>query len=377
MKIGILTHHSINNFGAFLQAWALQEKLKSLFPADEVYIINYIIPKQNVINVGGFFRFYPGTETPVSWLNKITQPGIFADSRRKYMNLTKPVYNADQINSLGLDCIVIGSDEVWNYLDPKGFSLIKFSAGLTAERIVAYAPSTGKSTGNDAPENVREAMRGFTGLSARDAGAQNLCVSALGVKPTLVCDPTFLSRTPAVGNDKIKKLTEKPYVLFYYCNGIPRELKKTITDKARAEGYEVLGAGEYDKLYSQMSVRLDPFEWAELFSRAEYVYTGTFHGVVFSILNRKDFRVYASIESRVKKIAALLGQFGIGDRSINADNISAAEAIDYTKVYGYIEKLRETSGDYLRRAVGGETIKEAITEEKADDKKQSRSEILS
>ena len=289
------------------------------------------------------------------------------------MNLTKAVYNADQINSLGLDCIVIGSDEVWNYLDPKSFSPVKFSAGLKAKSIVAYAPSTGKSTGTDIPENAREAMKGFTALSARDVNAQAMCMNALGVKPMLVCDPTFLTATPRVDNEKIKKLTEKPYVLFYYCNGIPRELKKKLIDEAREKGYEVLGGGEYDKLYSQMSVRLTPFEWAELFRRAEYVYTGTFHGVVFSILNRKNFRVYASIESRVKKIAALLEQFGIEDRSIEKNIVK--EDIDYDTVYGYIDKLREESSGYLYRAVSGEPIKG--TEEKSDDKKQIRSEALS
>ncbi|MCR4615792.1 MAG: polysaccharide pyruvyl transferase family protein [Clostridiales bacterium] len=374
MKIGILTHHSINNFGAFLQGWALQEKLKALFPEDEVFIINYIIPKQNIINVGGFFRFYPGAETPVSWLNKITQPAIFAENRKKYFNLTKKVYNAQQINSLGLDCIVIGSDEVWNYLDPKGFSLIKFSDGLKCRSIVAYAPSAGKATGENAPDNVRQAMKGFTALSARDKSAQTLCQNALGVTPQLVCDPTFLTATPKVDNEKIKKLTEKPYVLFYYCNGIPHELKKKVADNARAKGYEVIGAGEYDKLYSQMSVRLTPFEWAELFRRAEYVYTGTFHGVVFSILNRKDFRVYASIDSRVKKIAALLEQFVIGDRKLTPEALSYEDdKIDYDEVYRYIDLIRDGSSDYLFRAVKGEEIKG----EKINDKKQSRPEALS
>ena len=215
MKIGILTHHSINNFGAFLQCWALQEKLKSLFPNDEVYVINYIIPKQNIINIGGFFRFYPGSETIKSWLNKITQPSIFEKTRKEYLNLTKKVYNADQINALNLDAIVIGSDEVWNYLDSKGFSLVKFSGGLSAKRIVAYAPSTGKATDADIPEQVKNAMSGFTALSARDKGAQELCEKTLGKTPVLVCDPTFLTAPPKIDNEKINKLTEKPYVLFY------------------------------------------------------------------------------------------------------------------------------------------------------------------
>lgn len=358
MKIGILTHHTINNFGAFLQAWALQEKLKALFPGDEVCIINYIMPKQNIINIGGFFRFYPGTETPVSWLNKITQPVLFSEARKAYFNLTKPVYNAEQINALGLDCVVIGSDEVWNFLDPKSFSMLKFSAGLTAERIVAYAPSTGKAADAAVPDEICAAMRGFTALSARDQGARELCETALGVSPQMVCDPTFLTPTPAVENEKIRALTEKPYVLFYYCNGIPRELKKQVVDAAREKGYEVLGGGEYDKLYSALSVRLMPFEWAELFRRAQFVYTGTFHGVVFSLLNRKDFRVYASIDSRVKKIAALLGQFGIAERSLTAQALDREnDSIDYDAVYGYIDRLREESSDYLLRAVKGEKLK--------------------
>ena len=42
MKIGILTHHYIKNYGAFLQVYALQENLKKAFPNDEIYVINYI-----------------------------------------------------------------------------------------------------------------------------------------------------------------------------------------------------------------------------------------------------------------------------------------------------------------------------------------------
>ena len=42
MKIGILTHHYINNFGAFLQAYALQTALQEMYPNDEVQIIDSI-----------------------------------------------------------------------------------------------------------------------------------------------------------------------------------------------------------------------------------------------------------------------------------------------------------------------------------------------
>ena len=369
MKIGILTHHYVSNYGAFMQTWALHEKLRELFPNDEVYVINYIMKKHSLINLAGFFRFYPGQETPGSWARKVQQPGIFRGSRNQYLNLTKKVYSTEDINALGMDCIVVGSDEVWNYLDPKSYLPVKYSAGLNAKRIVAYAPSTGKANGaDDVPKEVYEAMKGFTALSARDKGAQTLCRTTLGVTPMLVCDPTFLTPSPSVNSEKIKELTKKPYILFYYCNGIPRKWKEEIIRNAVHEGYEVLGAGEYDKLYTQISIKLTPFEWAELFRHASFVYTGTFHGVVFSILSRKDFKVYASIKSRVRKIGALLEQFGIGDRSLTEDALlDKGESIDYDKVYGYVDRLRESSVDYLRRAVGGEQIKGEST----DDTEQS------
>lgn len=373
MKIGIITHHLINNYGAFLQGWALSEKIKMLFPSDEIYIINYIMPKQNIINVGGFFRFYPKSETLVSWLNKITQPAIFGKARKEYYNTTKAVYNAEQINALGMDCIVIGSDEVWNYLDKKSYSIVKFSGGLKADRIIAYAPSVGKSTEAPVPGEVKNAMKGFNALSARDVSAQGLCERVLGVKPLMVCDPTLLTSTPRVDNEKIRRLTEKPYILFYYCNGIPKELKEKIIADAKHKGYRVLGGGEYDRLYSDMSVRLTPFEWAELFRRAEYVYTGTFHGVMFSIINRKNFSVYASIESRVKKISALLDQFGIENRDIVKDGVWQKHSdIDYDEVYRKIDKLRDRSEDYLLRAIKGEQVKGELL----NDKEQSGFEVL-
>ena len=112
MKIGILTHHYINNFGAFLQAYALQTALQEMYPNDEVQIIDCMNVKHFVINVGGWFRFYKNKETLSGWLQKTRLPITFAKARKKYMALTPTCYNAKDIEKLGLDYIVVGSDEV-------------------------------------------------------------------------------------------------------------------------------------------------------------------------------------------------------------------------------------------------------------------------
>ena len=42
MKIGILTHHYVKNYGAFLQMKGMYETLQRLYPEAEVTVINYV-----------------------------------------------------------------------------------------------------------------------------------------------------------------------------------------------------------------------------------------------------------------------------------------------------------------------------------------------
>ena len=51
MKIGIITFNSAHNYGAVLQVWALQEKLKS--KGHDVEVINYRIP-----SIDNLYRVY-------------------------------------------------------------------------------------------------------------------------------------------------------------------------------------------------------------------------------------------------------------------------------------------------------------------------------
>ena len=97
MKIGILTHQYINNYGAFLQAWALREAIAELFPNDEVQIIDYVNLKHFIINAGGWFRFYKNRESFKDWMEKIKLPRTFAKARNQEMILSKRCFNAKQI----------------------------------------------------------------------------------------------------------------------------------------------------------------------------------------------------------------------------------------------------------------------------------------
>lgn len=348
MKIGILTHQYINNYGAFLQAWALREIIAELFPNDKVQIIDYVNLKHFIINAGGWFRFYKSRETLKDWGEKIGLLRTFAKARTQEMILSKRCYNARQINELCFDCIVIGSDEVWNYKDTKGNAELKFGVGLTCKNLIAYAPSVGKTVTDEViPQYVLDGIKKFKYISARDDLTEQLVEQVTGNVPKRVLDPTFLAKFPRAD----LKVRKKPYILFYYCENLSENILNQILDYAKEHNLAVYGAGECDRRYSAITVNLTPFEWVEMFRNAEFVFTGTFHGTVFSILNRRQFKVYLTNESRIKKVTALLNELGIMNRTIREDFQFELESmrseINYTKVYEIIEQKRQRSTQYL------------------------------
>lgn len=350
MKIGILTHHYVSNYGAFLQAYALREAVAKAYPNDTVEIINLINVKQFVINACGWFRFYRDRENIRCWLQKVRIPLMFARARRRDMLLSPLCFTARKVNQQDYDVILIGSDEVWNFQDWKSYHPIKFGQGLKCKHIVAYAPSVGNSEG-DIPQYAVDGIKQFVRISVRDQKTSDLVESITEKKAKRVLDPTFLADFP-----NARRLTgEKPYILFYYCDHLPVKIRDQIFQYAHAHGMEVYGAGECDKHYNAITANIQPFEWVEMFRNASFVFTGTFHGVVFSILNEKPFKVYLTNKSRIHKVNSLLEIYGLDHRQIDEDFVFDLERmkneIDYKELKWTLDREKEASMDYLCEAV--------------------------
>lgn len=351
MKIGILTHHYINNFGAFLQAYSLQEAIKEIRPEDEVYIIDNVNLKHFIINTGGWFRFYKDKETINSWCQKIKLPSTFSKARKEWMNLTKCCYKTNEVDKLKLDSIIVGSDEVWNFNETKGNAKIKFGEGLSCKKLISYAPSVGNTDITNIPDYVVNGIKRFKAVSARDDLTEQLIYNIRNEKAVRVVDPTFLSNIPI---EKVEGI-DKPYIMFYYCDGLKKEEKDKIFNFAKENGLDVYGAGENDKCYTKITVNLTPFQWVWMFKNAKYIVTGTFHGAVFSMLNHIDFACYLTNPSRIKKVGSLLKEFGLEGRQTdgNANNILKVltTPIDY-KIFDKIAYKRiAESKEYLKDAL--------------------------
>lgn len=356
-KIGILTHHYIHNYGAFLQGYALQEAIKRLYPNDQVYMIDYVNKKHTIKNTLGWFRYNPKKDSVKSYLQKTKLPKIFRKTQKKYYNLTARVRNEKQLNELGLDAIVVGSDEVWHYEDIAKHPM-KFGYGLKVNKLLAYAPSTGSSNVKEnIPEYVKEGLKNFTGLSARDDNAEALVKNVLGKQATRVLDPTLLYEFKDYNSKFVDYIKSQKYILMYYCDGLPEDIKEKIIKYANENGYKIFGAGEYKKWFTETFVDIDSFEWVEMFKNAQFVFTGTFHGAVFSIKSRKNFYTYLTNPSRIRKVGSLLKQLNIEDRILTNENQndkfkSITKNINYDRVYEILNKEKTNSLTYLKENIG-------------------------
>lgn len=356
MKIGIITHHYIKNYGAFLQTYALQQYLTETYPDAEVVIVNYVNKKHKIINIGGCYRFFWKKESLRAYMHKIRIPGTFAAAEKKYLNITKPVKNAEEINALDLDAIIIGSDEVWHYED-KAASPIKFAVGLKAKKIISYAPSCGGvDLSHPIPDYVKEGLKNFTSISARDDLSEELTERVLGFKPTRVLDPTLIYDFPAYEDDFTRRLKQEKYILMYFVEKLAPEGHQKIIQYAKEHNLKIYGAGEYAKYYSDITIDVSPFQWVEMFRNAEFVFTGTFHGAVFSLITQRNFAAYLTNPSRVKKVNSLLEQFDLSERIFKEDELDRMEelleySIDYSAFNERKEQVRQSSYDFLEASL--------------------------
>ena len=150
-KIGIITFHRAHNFGAMLQAFALQTKLSEQY---QVEIIDYRSTYEE--------RKYLGNrsikEAIKNWLRWLIKPKMmhgkytkkrhFGDFINNYLVVSSESYDESSIEEASdrYDLIISGSDQVWNP-DYRGnqnwdFNLMQFAR---PEQKVAYAASFGLS----------------------------------------------------------------------------------------------------------------------------------------------------------------------------------------------------------------------------------------
>ena len=358
MKIGILTHHYVKNFGAFMQAYALTNVIKEIVPNSRVEIIDYRVKKHEIMNSLHFFGFKPKRgDTFCGYIDKVC---LFFKHYKYEITLprSKRVYTANDINFIGYDLIIVGADEVWNFKDV-AYDSIKFGYGLKGTLISYSACAGGSSDDSIIPNEIKEGIKNFKAISVRDKDSEKLvnviCKNQFDVMRTL--DPIFLYDYNLKIKSKIVKIVKvKRYILIYDCHLTELQIKNII-EFAKKNDLNILGAGEYRKWYTSVQTEnISPFEWAFLFKNAWGVITGTFHGTSFAIKYNRNFVSFLTEKNRISKVESLLDELALLKQAVYKENEKdlipiLCNPVDYSVVNKLLNKKINDSKDYLKRSI--------------------------
>lgn len=357
MKIGIITHHYVKNYGAFLQARALMGAIEENFPSAEVSLVNYINPNHWFRNILHIVHFKIGRDNLKSYRQKVGQLLVFSKYEHS-LPRSKRVHNPEEIEKLGYDVLIIGSDEVWNFT-ALGYHPLKFGYGFSKNTSIStYAACAGAVTDDTPiPEEAAKGLENLNMISVRDIWSQKFVARASGREAELVLDPTFLYNFDRDIDER--NIQPKPYryILIYECQLTEKQI--VMLKKYAAEhDLKVIGGGNYQTYYDDITISLTPYEWVNLFRNAEAVITGTFHGTVFSIKYKKKFVSYPTMKNRILKIHSLLCDFRLEDRLLTPEHedellsVMLSE-VPYEQAYRRIEAKKEFSLNFLKQALKG------------------------
>lgn len=298
MRIGILTFHKPVNYGAFLQAFSLSERLRKEFPQHEVEIIDYIAPKearQIYINILRDFK-HGGLQGGMRSIKKVN---VFRQSQ-KYLQLSPKSFCKEDLQAFydyikeRYDCLVIGSDAVFNW-NQNGFPsafIPDYDFGIP---VFTYAASVhGLRYYEAEPDKLATCANAFekmTFVGVRDACTEKFVQYCLpGATPQFCCDPTLFidgEKVAALAGDyaaRIEKkhgisLTEKYIVLM----APDSMLTKCIAEKYRRD-YRIISLFKNSKYADAFLYDLNPFEWAMVLRGACATVTSYFHGTLLSLV---------------------------------------------------------------------------------------------
>ncbi|PYG87800.1 polysaccharide pyruvyl transferase [Ruminiclostridium sufflavum DSM 19573] len=360
MKALILTYHYLDNYGAVLQAFALQRYLSQ--SGIDAKILDY---RPGLYGFGDYTFLLKDARLPAKFkkfiygnikaLLSIKRKKNFRLFSEKYLNRTEKKYR--DVNSLEksapyADIYITGSDQVWND-DILGLCEGYFLTFVKNESLKAsYAASIGKDTISPAyAERLKKYLDSFDFISVREEAAKAALENA-GLKAVLtVLDPVFL-----LGPEAYEDLMTKPAIddyVFIYCfdsNEQCYSLAKILAERNHLK--TISFSGWFNKFHTDYFVNTaSPAEFLSYLRNAEYVVTNSFHGTAFSILFEKEFYSVPPV-SRVSRIESLLYAVNLQDRMLhNNEKLEAIEAIDYQAVKGYLSQGIEKSKAYLKSVI--------------------------
>lgn len=365
MKIGILTLPFNNNYGGYLQAYALMTILKQMGHEPEL-----IYRKHNKRSVS--WRITNIIKNTIKMLlgrrNGILIPNQEKELRLKGKNMmsfvdkyitprTCPLYSTSELRQFvneRYDTIIVGSDQVWrpDYVpDVENFFLTFLK---DKSQRVAYAASFGTDKPVYTDKEKKECGNGiklFDLVSVREQSAIDV-FSAFGwvgkKNPVQVLDPTMLlDKTHYERLLQSKPSEFKGKILCYILdsNDYTRYIIKEIESDLKKDSIDFIDADNWKR----RDFFLPSIEsWLMAFRDADFIVTDSFHGTVFSIVFNKPFVTITNNSRGADRFTSLLSVFELQDCLYIEGEKFHPTNIDWLKVNSVLRQRQTESLEFLK-----------------------------
>lgn len=375
--IGIINLQITDNYGANLLAYATECTVKELFPDREVFTINAaampkelsradrikqkitaVLKKAVKYNIRMPYLYFKEKSYNKSIEKRQgARLKAFESFRRNYLNLTKKVFSAEEIKGLPINTLVIGSDIVWSPSRANGEGTdMFFATGFGSDyRRISYAASLGTNDQKvltPLKDVYRENLKSVDCISVRGPEAKAFLAPLTDKNIRIDCDPVFLlspGRWSALA-DSIAPKDEK--YIFVYLIGRSNDGVRSAKKLAAEKGLKIYYCCNFavDFKNAQNCYECGPVEFLSLIKNAEYVITNSFHSVIFSIVFKRQFKVY-SRQGQFSKLKSILDRFNLQGRYSLNESIDAP--IDFDSAAEVIRLEKQNSLNYLKNAILG------------------------
>lgn len=358
MKIGILTYHRSLNYGALLQATAMYQIFTKL--GHDVFFVDYwpeyhkrfyALFDWEYIRIASLPRGlrYLGGRLLTYCKNK-KNIEAFKGFIEKYI-----VPHTVKVES-NFDCIVYGSDQIWRKQSKLGnkFNGAYFGTLFPAvKNHFSYAASMGDINLSDADKDQLYKWLGlFKTLGVRESDLKS-ALNDVGLKNVqLVLDPTLLLSEQDWRNILPIKEDKEKYVLVY--NLQPEAFDEiVIKEFATARGLKVRYLRNSINKFRYSTEELiaqSPIDMVREIAYAQYVFTSSYHGLVFSIIFNRQFAT--SFTRGANRAQAILNKLGLEERLVKPGaKVFPNADIDYAKVNLLLEVEREESMRFILKSL--------------------------
>ncbi len=380
-KLGICICYQVKNYGSQLQSYATTVELKRRGIDFEIIrykkkftpkLILSLIPRLfNPVFVSErFFLRYPKKirlklDREFNKNNSLRNSCLSKFSQERFTDLSPVYYGYDELckASKNYDGVMVGSDQLWA---PSGITSNFYNLMFVDDNVlkISYAASMGvKRIKKKLHKLYSTFLSRMDFVSVRENTAKKLVEELSTNTAEVVVDPVLL----LTGDDWLheipdKKLYDEPYIFAYFLGKTP-QYRNAVTKFAKENGLKIVTSHHMDS-YNKADIGfgdyapydIGPQEFVNLIRNAEYVFTDSFHGSVFSMLYEKKFMVFnrysdQSISSKNSRIDSFCENYGLNDRRFNGDINAVDNKIDYDYVLEKAEEHRQKSLAFLDKAL--------------------------